>query len=258
MQPLDIGFFGLLKTAYTRECDNWMISNPGKVITQMQVSGLFGAAYAAVANIQKAQNSFKAAGIVPYNDQIFNEVDFAPSLVIDVDTPTETNNRDVISRTTGSKETIASEPADALFLHATPPAQPADEINLLDLDIICDDGTVVPSQTEDTGLSQDKNPTYVPIENILPLPHFEGPVNRRKAKSQKSEILSSTPYKDEMERCVQEREEAEQAKRVQASKRKIVSSGPGLKSTITKKGPNKRKATKSKSETKSLCLTRMW
>lgn len=35
MQPLDIGFFGPLKCIYFQECDNWMISNPGRVITQM-------------------------------------------------------------------------------------------------------------------------------------------------------------------------------------------------------------------------------
>lgn len=84
MQPLDIGFFGPLKNAYSRECDNWMINNPGKVITQMQVAGLFSAAYANVANIEKAQNSFLTAGIYPYNPNKFQDCDFAPSLVTDM------------------------------------------------------------------------------------------------------------------------------------------------------------------------------
>lgn len=53
MQLLDIGFFGPLKCIYGQEYDNWMIINP-----QIQVSRLFGAAYASVANIQKAQKSF--------------------------------------------------------------------------------------------------------------------------------------------------------------------------------------------------------
>ncbi|KAB0803148.1 hypothetical protein PPYR_00118 [Photinus pyralis] len=80
LQPLDVGFFGPLKTAYTNECDNWMVSNPGKVITQMQVAGLFNAAYSRVANLLKAQNSFKSAGIYPYNPLQFDDIDFAPSL----------------------------------------------------------------------------------------------------------------------------------------------------------------------------------
>lgn len=61
-----------------------MVNNPRKVITQMQVAGLFNSAYIVTANIQKAQHSFKAAGIFPYNLQLFDDVEFAPSLVTDV------------------------------------------------------------------------------------------------------------------------------------------------------------------------------
>lgn len=39
MQPLDVGFFGPLKNAYSRECDKWLVSNAEKVITQIQVAG---------------------------------------------------------------------------------------------------------------------------------------------------------------------------------------------------------------------------
>ncbi|KAG5864284.1 hypothetical protein JTB14_003493 [Gonioctena quinquepunctata] len=47
-----------------------------------KAAGLFNAAYAN-ANIQKAQNSFEAAGIYPYNPDQFQDEDFDPSLVTD-------------------------------------------------------------------------------------------------------------------------------------------------------------------------------
>lgn len=84
IQPLDVGFFGPLKTAYSQEADSWMITNPGRCITQYQVAELFGAAYGRVAAVKKANNAFRATGIYPFNPFIFDDEDFAPANVTDL------------------------------------------------------------------------------------------------------------------------------------------------------------------------------
>ena len=76
-QPLDISVFGPLKTAYYKRCDDWMKSNPGKRISQYEVSTLFGDAYCFVASVAKCVSGFKSAGIFPLNSGIFTDEDFA-------------------------------------------------------------------------------------------------------------------------------------------------------------------------------------
>lgn len=83
IQPLDVGFFGPLKTAYGQETDKWMTMNPGKIITIYEVAALFGKAYTRTASIEKAEKSFAATGIWPYNPQVFSDTDFAPASVTD-------------------------------------------------------------------------------------------------------------------------------------------------------------------------------
>ena len=83
LQPLDVGFFGPFKTAYSVECDNWIVSHPGRPITNYQVAGLFRAAYYRVGNLERPINAFKATGIYPFRPTIFDEVDFLPSDITD-------------------------------------------------------------------------------------------------------------------------------------------------------------------------------
>ena len=45
LQLLDVSFFGPLKTFYSQQCDNWMVSHPGNAITDRQVAQLLGEAY---------------------------------------------------------------------------------------------------------------------------------------------------------------------------------------------------------------------
>ena len=79
LQPLGVGFFGPFKTAYSVECDNWMVGHPGRPITHKEVAGLFRAAYYRVGNLERPINAFKATGIYPFRPTIFEEVDFLPS-----------------------------------------------------------------------------------------------------------------------------------------------------------------------------------
>ncbi|KAJ8945667.1 hypothetical protein NQ318_012385, partial [Aromia moschata] len=74
VQPLDVGFFRPLHTYYDQEIELWLRNNPGK----------------ASAVPFNAINSFTKTGIYPYNPDIFEDWQFAPSAT--TDTPFEDRN----------------------------------------------------------------------------------------------------------------------------------------------------------------------
>lgn len=78
MQPLDLTIFGPLKKAFYVECDTEMDITKKNAIQVKHLVAIFARAFARVANVEKAINGFRAAGIVPFNSEIFSEEDFLP------------------------------------------------------------------------------------------------------------------------------------------------------------------------------------
>ncbi|XP_043215954.1 uncharacterized protein LOC122378678 [Amphibalanus amphitrite] len=115
LQPLDVGFFGPLKSAYALECDKWMVEHPGRCITMYNVAGLFRAAYGRVASVQKAERAFEATGVIPFNPERFGPEDFAPSAVTDR----------AVAASNGDEE---GRPAADLENHGRPPAESEDDV----------------------------------------------------------------------------------------------------------------------------------
>lgn len=103
IQPLDVAVHSPLKTKYSIECEKWMNRHPGRGITQFQVAGLFSTAYKHVATISNAESGFRATGIFPYADDLFDETDFAPSSVTDL-VPTNENSREIDTEPTQSHD----------------------------------------------------------------------------------------------------------------------------------------------------------
>jgi hypothetical protein len=81
IQPLDCGFFGPLKSAYSQECDAFIVNHAHQPITQINLAGLFKRAYLRVATLDKAENSFRACGIYPFNPHVFSPEDLGPAQV---------------------------------------------------------------------------------------------------------------------------------------------------------------------------------
>ena len=71
IQPLDKGFFGPLKTAFSTEVEKWMVSNPGQPVTLPEISNLIGVAYNRTATVEKAVKAFEATGIHPFYPSVF-------------------------------------------------------------------------------------------------------------------------------------------------------------------------------------------
>lgn len=75
MQPLDVSFMKPLSTFYSQECEKWLRSHPGRVITMFQVGAVFGAAYVRASTPEIAISGFKATGIYPVNRDVFTDCD---------------------------------------------------------------------------------------------------------------------------------------------------------------------------------------
>lgn len=75
-QPLDDGFYGPLKTAYSQVCDDFLVSNPGVCISITHIPKIFCNAYIKMTTLQTAVNAFRATGIEPFDSKIFRDEDF--------------------------------------------------------------------------------------------------------------------------------------------------------------------------------------
>ena len=66
-QPLDKGCFGLLKSARKEICYDFLIKNPGKVVTRYEFSALVGKAWTHSMTMTNVIAGFHTTGIFPFN-----------------------------------------------------------------------------------------------------------------------------------------------------------------------------------------------
>lgn len=99
MQPLDVTFFGALKSFYDQECALWTKSHPGRTITLTKMPELFSAAYKKAATVKNACSGFAKTGIYLLHPSIFPDKLFAPA---------ETTNRSLVETNESSRSVIHS------------------------------------------------------------------------------------------------------------------------------------------------------
>jgi hypothetical protein len=207
LQSLDTGFFGPLKKAYAAACDNWQVTHPGRAITQFQVAQIFGAAYSRVASIEKAKNAFESCGIWPFNDKIFNEIDFAPAEVTNLPDPSNL------------------------------PSMSVHELNSDDINKKNDSiGPAIESLA--TGSGETAKFCVQPNE-IRPIPKSVIQRKMQNRKRMKSEVLTSSPYKNQLEDKKKEEENKERIKAEKLRKKSMKSAiKPVTKANVTLKSSN--------------------
>uniref|UniRef100_UPI00358F9432 tigger transposable element-derived protein 2-like n=1 Tax=Myxine glutinosa TaxID=7769 RepID=UPI00358F9432 len=84
IQPLDVSFMTPLSTYYTQEVERWLRQHLGRCVTVFQLASLFGTAYRKSATAENAANGFRKTGIFPVNRNIFQDHEFAPATVTDL------------------------------------------------------------------------------------------------------------------------------------------------------------------------------
>ncbi|GFY09722.1 DDE-1 domain-containing protein [Trichonephila clavipes] len=99
LQPIDVSFFGPLKTYYSQEWDNFMVTQSGQTKTDKNIGELLSIAYFKAATVGNAVKGFKECGFDPHNPLVFNEHDFAATNTTDNDVVgDETENNMLILR----------------------------------------------------------------------------------------------------------------------------------------------------------------
>ncbi|CAG5007898.1 unnamed protein product [Parnassius apollo] len=79
MQPLDVSFYGPLKTYFNQEVSTWLKSHPGRVVTHFQIGAILNKAYGKAATVQTAVNGFQKTGLWPVDPYIFPDYLFEPA-----------------------------------------------------------------------------------------------------------------------------------------------------------------------------------
>lgn len=205
LQPLDLTFFGPLKKAYNMECELFMKSHAYEKITNIDLPGLFTKAYLKVAVAQKAVKAFEIAGIYPMNPDVFGDLDYS------VREPDKESTNNLGTSNSQTVETVL-EPESI---------EPIAGCSGTQTNIIKSIKSVIGSN--------------VSFSQISPKPVPKIPATRKviKRKKQRSEILTSTPLKEQFEIL-----EAKRKKNLEGSKNKNLQA---------RKKPTKRKVFESES-----------
>lgn len=265
LQPLDAAFMKPLSSYYEVEVRKWMRCNPGKVVTMHQISTLFGAAFLNAASLKTAVNGFKKTGIWPPDPTVFSELDYLPASTTDItshEAPSPTRSQMLpenseMSKAAGIRQINETTPTKAVSQRCEEPqpgcswmsnntgrASPVDMSN----SSRASPETIGPQPVNSR--KPDNIERSSPIrtsaflnalpEDIMPIPKVQTNAKRATRKRGKTAILTSTPYKNELEESL-----SEKAKKVKRNLTQI----DNPKKTIAKEKETKgikNKATKEK------------
>lgn len=174
LQPLDLTFFGPLKSAYSKECSLFMRQNVHQKITPFDVAEIFNRAFVHIATIEKAQKGFEISGIVPYKPNIFTDEDFLPATLSNIPAVELKEYEDDVTPSTSKTNQAPSKTS-------------VPQINEPD---------IVPSTSKTNNESQ----ANISIEEITPLSIVrKNGTTKRGRKLGISKILTATPEKIELE-----------------------------------------------------------
>ncbi|KAJ8932986.1 hypothetical protein NQ318_011201 [Aromia moschata] len=233
--PLDVTFFKSLKTAYHQECDKYMKSRNYEKIKDTDIAELFGNAYNRVTTIEKALNGFKTTGIFPINRDAFCEEDFVPlhednndaqNTTAPGDLPLQENTSQNILEPVGPTQKTPSPEPGPSGLSGTVPGRlnrlrnnrlssnsSDSEFSLEEVveDSLSDDG--------DKTLKIKGKPENTSFQDLCPPPVFQPRISQRKR--QHSQILTSTPLKEQLENKILKKQKKEEMTRLRRSQEKL-------------------------------------
>lgn len=90
LQPLDRSVYGPFKKAINTACEAWMRNHAGKTMSIYDIPSIINTAMPLAFTQANIQAGFRKTGIFPFNRDVFQEIDFAPSFVTDRPNPNAT------------------------------------------------------------------------------------------------------------------------------------------------------------------------
>lgn len=175
LQPLDISVFSTFKSKYNTACNDWLVNNPGKIITIYNIAELVGNAYQSSVTPKNITAGFKKSGIYPFNSEPFTEEEFLTSYATDRPMP---HNEGMCSSTEGISTSTE------LATSSTRAYSPS---------------KCIPSSSQHSTLSP---------ADIRPYPKASPrKLIKKGRKKGRSTIVTDTPEKEEIERIALERKQ---------------------------------------------------
>ncbi|CAB4032795.1 tigger transposable element-derived 6-like [Paramuricea clavata] len=200
LQPLDRSFFKPLKSAFNTACSSWLRSHSGRRITVDKLGELFNTAYLKAATMENAISGFRCSGIVPFNSDILPSSDFLEH----PHTAASASEVELVHSTPG--ESVPSIPGESLpsatVLVCSTPAQPlitSTPVKSFPLGVSVSVGVSVTAGELSPSTSGSQDPEKsVTLMDILKVPLL---VEKQKSKrSEESEHLTGSPYKQALQR----------------------------------------------------------
>ena len=105
LQPLDRSVYGPLKKCYNTACNSWMKLNPGKKMSIHDIPSMVRTAFPLATTQNNIQSGFKCSEIWPFNPDVFEEHEYAPSQVT---TPQAPAHEELPSEAHDSSSNIAT------------------------------------------------------------------------------------------------------------------------------------------------------
>lgn len=218
LQPLDLTFMSPFKTYYSQAIQSWLKTNPGRNITSFQICSLMCQAYLKCSNAEISVNGFRNAGIYPYNRDIFSDVDFVTERQRER-TPPQQEKEHAREKTPENIE--QREP-----IEKTPENKRRKNFN---------------GKTSEAEKNAENFVNLVKPEDIIPIPSCSGMQNsgqgNRKGRRGASYVITSTPYKDDLETSLKEKERKESLKTKKSVKRDLSQRETKSKGKATIKKP---------------------
>lgn len=248
LQPLDVAFMKPLSAYFEDEVRRWLRTNPGRVATLHQLSTLFSAAFIRAATMPTAINGFRKTGIWPVNASVFSDADFLPSAATELGDASAVDCQAGPSKISDAPKQNPDNSCTTIELHKSN--------NNASPTLITSKGTIpvgektpekietLPAIQPQPSTSRIINDSTFPLSSptaIIPIPQTNQAMKRATRTKGKTVILTSTPYKDELEQSIEAKNK--KTPRQIAVKRKIEDPGGSKK---TKKGNIKKNKNYSK------------
>lgn len=255
MQPLDICVYGPLKVFFEQAIATFQKAHAGRIINQNDIAQLFCSAYMKAATTQNAVNGFKSSGLLPTNRYIFDEADFLPATITENPiTATESNDQQPGSPSQSGVD-LDRTPSPSVIeqmIHTQNmnlPDSPSDNVNAeMPVTPSASDGTMNTTMITDIQIEPSTSGLHHSPMVIRPLPKVAPNKTSRKRKTQKAEVLTSTPIKDQQREKMAQKSKKEE-NQIKAAKKKLDRD-----LSKQKKGTSRQKKTKNKENERSNCI----
>ncbi|KAH0815280.1 uncharacterized protein [Tenebrio molitor] len=246
MQPLDVSFMGPLTTFYTQEVEIWLRNHPGRRITINEVGSLFAKAYLRGSTPLNAINGFKKTGLYPLDHTVFTEDMYAAALPTSYDPPqnNDSTENDAVAAVSPEMEDAMEQIQRDFVRESTPDEQ-------------------IITQVEKPSTSSMCN--LISPETIAPYPKAKNVKLSKKKVSRKGKaaILTSTPYKEELEKSLVQKNRKNNADKMKTNRitfknknaaNNSSSKGKKQESNVTKARVSRTQSSSSESDVDVECL----